>query len=365
VEAEALKKYEKEMVTCTLCGFCKSVCPVFEQMGWDSSVARGRVLLAYGLMTGEIEPDDSVIERVFQCPTCNDCYRRCPSKITTVEIVEAARKDLRAAGHSLEKHDKMISAILECGNPYGEKENRLEKMGLEPHPAKVGYFMGCTGAYRTGTPDAAMSILKKVGEDFTPLDEVCCGSPMKRVGGSDDEQLQVINHNLEEIKKLGIETLVFTCAGCYKMFKIDYPELAGELGFKPMHLLEYLAEQDLKFKPYPKTITYHDPCHLGRHAGVFDAPRKIIEKIPEVTFKEMDKTREQAQCCGGGGGLRIAYPEIAGDIAGERVQQAEFADVMITPCPFCVVNLQTGKEHTGAKVEIKDMIELIDELLME
>ncbi|UCH89402.1 MAG: (Fe-S)-binding protein [Thermoplasmata archaeon] len=363
METKALDKYKKEMVTCTLCGFCKSVCPVFEHKGWDSSVARGRILLAYGLLTGEIEADDSVVDRIFHCPTCNDCYRRCPSKIKTVEIVEAARKDLRAAGLSLPKHETMIKNILEYGNPYGETENRLEKLDLKPHPAKLGYFIGCTSAYRVETNKAVISILEKLGEDFTILDEVCCGSPMKRVGGSDDEQLQVVNHNLDEIKKLGIENLIFTCAGCFKMFKLDYPELIGELGFKPMHFLEYLAEKDLKFKPYPHKVTYHDPCHLGRHAGVYDAPRKILEKIPEIEFQEMEKNREFATCCGGGGGLRIAFPETSGEIAGERIKNAEFAEVITTPCPFCVVNLNTGKELVGSKIEVKDMIELIDELL--
>jgi Fe-S oxidoreductase len=363
METKALDKYMKEMVTCTLCGFCKSVCPVFDHQGWDSSVARGRVLLAYGLLTGELEPDDSVVERLFQCPTCNDCYRRCPSKIKTVEIVEAARKDLRASGMSLPKHNKMIENILEHGNPYGETENRLEKLGLKAKPAKVGYFMGCTGTYRTGTQTAVMSIFDKLGEDYTVLDEVCCGSPMMRVGGSDEEMLKVINHNLEQIKNLGIETLIFSCAGCFKMFSHDYPKLANELGFKTMHLLEYLAEKDLKFKPLHKKVTYHDPCHLGRHAGVYDAPRQILEKIPDIDFKEMEKNREFSTCCGGGGGLRIAYPETSGEIAGERVKSAEFAEVLTTPCPFCVVNLNSGKELVGSKVEIKDMLELIDELL--
>ena len=208
------------------------------------------------------------------------------------------------------------------------------------------------------------SILEKLGEDFTVLDEVCCGSPMKRVGGSDSEQMQVIDHNLDQISQLGIENLVFTCAGCFKMFKLDYPELAGELPFKPMHLLEWLAEKDLKFKPYPHKITYHDPCHLGRHAGVYDAPRKILNQIPDIDFQEMDKNKELAVCCGGGGGLRIAFPETSGEIAAERIKNAEFAEILTTPCPFCVINLNSGKELACSDIEVKDMIELIDELLI-
>jgi Fe-S oxidoreductase len=148
------------------------------------------------------------------------------------------------------------------------------------------------------------------------------------------------------------------------MFKNHYPDFR-ELKFKPLHITEYLADQELPLKEYPKTLTYHDPCHLGRHAKVYDAPREIIKKIPKATFKEMDLIRDQAVCCGGGGGLRAGFGDMSKRIAGRRVESADFADVLLTPCPFCVNNLLVGKEAKNCAVEIKDIVELIDELLEE
>ncbi|UCF08493.1 MAG: Fe-S oxidoreductase, partial [Thermoplasmata archaeon] len=160
----------------------------------------------------------------------------------------------------------------------------------------------------------------------------------------------------------GIETLVFSCAGCYNMFKNHYPAFR-ELKFTPVHITEYLAEKDLQLREYPRTLTYHDPCHLGRHAKVYDAPRKIISRIPKAEFREMENKGETARCCGGGGGLRAAFPDISKQIAGKRVESARFADVLLTSCPFCVNNLALGKELTDCDFEIKDIVELVDELL--
>ncbi len=357
-----LKSLENEMLVCTQCGYCRSVCPIFEDLGWDSSVARGRVILAYGMLKDRFDIDDSVVDTLYQCSTCGDCERRCPSNVDVVDIIEAARKELFEK-YSLEKHKKLADNILKYGNPYGETEKRGEQFGKTPKKAKVGYFIGCTPAYRNqNIAKTALSILDKLGVDYTVIDEVCCGSPIQRIGGDDEDIKKLVDHNLDSIEDLGIDTLIFSCAGCYNMFKNHYPEFR-ELKFKPMHITEFLAEKDLPLKELPKTITYHDPCHLGRHAEVYDAPRKIIQKIPKAEFKEMEFKKETARCCGGGGGLRAAFPEISKRIAGRRVYDAKFADLLLTSCPFCVNNLSLGKELTENEIEIKDIVELVDELL--
>ena len=108
-------------------------------------------------------------------------------------------------------------------------------------------------------------------------------------------------------------------------------------------------------------VTYHDPCHLGRHCGVYEPPREVIAKIPGIEFREMDFNRKTSHCCGGGGGVRSAYPEESMDIAGTRLDEASFADVVITTCPFCVNNLDAAKGDR--KVQVRDLVEIIDELL--
>lgn len=361
--AKELLDLEKEMLVCTQCGYCRSVCPAFIDLGWDSSVARGRVILAYGMLKDRFDIDDSIVETLYQCSTCGDCERRCPSNVCIVDIIEKARKELVEEGHALDRHKKLAENIQKFGNPYGESASRAEQFEKTPKKAKVGFFMGCTPSYRNqNLAKASFSILDKLGEDYTVIDEVCCGSPLERIGWSDEDVKKLVDHNLESIEELGIEILLFSCSGCYNMFKNHYPKFR-ELKFKSMHITEYLAEKDLPLKEYHKTLTYHDPCHLGRHAKVYDAPRKIIEKIPGATFVEMEFNKDTARCCGGGGGLRAAFPDMSQRIAGKRVESAQFADVLLTSCPFCVNNLIVGKEFINSDIEIKDIVELVDELL--
>ena len=362
IEAENLRRMRKELMTCTYCGFCKSVCPTFQRVGWDPSVARGRMVLAYGLLQKEVPADPSVLEYLYQCTTCKDCERRCPSKISVVDVVESARRDLVAAGHILPRHRALADKVAATGNPYGERRGVPETLGLEPRKAKVGYFVGCTAAYRDrALADATLSILRKVGEDFTVIDENCCGSVLQRIGIAEEEVERLWMRNVESIRALGVERVIFSCAGCYRMFKEEYPKKL-DLGFEVLHVTEYLAQKDLKLRPFEGTITYHDPCHLGRHCHVYDAPRAVLGKIPGAVFKEMPRSRDTAACCGGGGGVRSAYPELSREIAGRRVDEASFADMLVTTCPFCVNNLRAGAEGRRP-LEIVDLVQLVDRLL--
>ncbi|NLK26246.1 MAG: (Fe-S)-binding protein [Euryarchaeota archaeon] len=361
IDTDHLQIAKKDMMTCTMCGFCKSVCPVFEGVGWDSGVARGRIILAYGLLRKDIPADDSVVEALYQCTTCKDCERRCPSKIKVVDVVERARKDLVKAGCMLPKHRKVLENILSKGNPYGETRSIPEVLGEKPHKARVGYFAGCTSAYRN--PEiarATLSILRKLGEDYTVLNETCCGSVMGRVGQNKDDLIRQMRRNIDAISEQGVEEVIFSCAGCYRMFREDYPRYV-DVPFKVKHISEYLAEKDINLKQLDKKITYHDPCHLGRHLGVYKAPRDVLAKVPGAEFKEMTKNSAQSRCCGGGGGVRSAYPELSEHIAGRRVDEAAFADVLVTCCPFCVNNLRAGKGESD--VEVCDLVELVDPLL--
>jgi len=363
IKAERAKKLEKEMLTCTFCGFCKSVCPYFEDNQWDPSVARGKVILAYGLGRKEIPADESVIERLSQCTTCKDCERRCPSNIKVVDIVEAARADLVEAGCTLPAYKKIIDNIRATKNPYGEVKQT--EFGAPIREAEIGYFVGCTGRYRL--PEVAnhsISILKKLNVDFTLVPEVCCGSTLQRIGAKDKDFTRLMKLNVEAAKKLKVKKLLFTCAGCYRMFKEQYPKYI-DLGFEPEHMIQFLAKQKLNLKPFPRRIVYHDPCHLGRHMKVYDEPRKVLGMIPEAKLVEFAESKDSARCCGGGGGVRASDPPAAQRIASRRVKSAsEIADIIVTSCPFCVSNLRFGNDLLKADVEIKDIVELIDDLMV-
>ena len=360
-KVDKLEEVRKAVNCCTMCGFCKSVCPSFKSIGWDSALSRGRIVLTYGLLTGDLQPDESLVRNMYTCTTCADCVRRCPSKVEIVDIIEMCRADLVKAGCILPKHKAMCENILADGNPFGEKQSREEALGKKPHAAKVGYFAGCTATYRSKeTARATMSILDKLGVDYTTLDETFCGSVMQRVGWPQEDVTKLMQKNVEAIKAMGVETLVLSCAGCYRMFKIEYPKYV-DVPFEVLHITEYLARMDLKLKPMSGVVTYHDPCHLGRHCGVYEPPREVIAKIPGIEFKEMDFNRKTSHCCGGGGGVRSAYPEESMDIASTRLDEASFADVIITTCPFCVNNLDAAKGDR--KIQVRDLVEIIDELL--
>ena len=358
---DRLEKVRNAVNCCTMCGFCKSVCPSFKSIGWDSALSRGRIVLSYGLLIGDLQPDESLVRNMYTCTTCADCVRRCPSKVDIVDIIEDCRADLVKAGCILPKHKAMCENILADGNPFAEKSSRRDALGRVPHKAKVGYYAGCTATFRSkATAKATLSILDKLGEDYTTVDETCCGSVMQRVGWPQEDVTELMKRNVEAIKSLGVETLVLSCAGCYRMFKVEYPKYV-DVPFEVLHITEYLAKKDLKLKPMSGVATYHDPCHLGRHCGVYDAPREVIAKIPGLEFREMEYSGKTSHCCGGGGGVRSAYPEASMDIASTRLDEASFADMIITTCPFCVNNLDAAKGDR--KIVVRDLVEIVDELL--
>ena len=359
---EKISMLKRALTDCTMCGFCKSVCPSFKAINWDTDLSRGRIVLTYGLAMGDIQADESVVNSMYSCTTCADCVRRCPSKVDIVDIIETCRADLVANGHILPKHEKMCENILEYHNPFGEKKSVEETLGLKPHPAEVAYFAGCTATYRTvKTAKASISILKKLGVDFTTLDEVCCGSVMQRVGWPEKDVVALMKRNVDAITKLGVKTLVLSCAGCYRMFKKEYPKFV-KVPFEVLHMTEFLSRQKLNLKPLGDVVvTYHDPCHLGRHCDVYDAPRAIIAQFPGVNFKEMKYNRQFSHCCGGGGGVRSAFPQEAAEIANTRLDEADFADMVITTCPFCVTNL--ASQIGDRKMQVVDLTELVDDHL--
>jgi len=358
-KAENIQKVKEALNTCTMCGFCKAVCPSFKSIGWDSAVSRGRLILTYGLLTGQLGVDESVIENIYTCTTCADCNRRCPSTVDIVEIIELCRADLVANGHILPKHKTIVDNVLKYNNPFAEGTSVVKTLGKEPRKAKVGYYAGCTATYREKKISAStISILDKLGVDYTMVDEVCCGSVLQRIGADDKYAVELMKKNVDTIKAQGIETLILSCAGCYRMFKIEYPKHV-EVPFNVLHMSEFLAKQDLKLKSLGNVkVTYHDPCHLGRHCKVYEPPREVLKKFPGIEFKEMKFNKAASHCCGGGGGVRSAYPEEAKDIAAMRLSEAPFADLIVTTCPFCVANLNAAVGDR--KVKIIDLTELVD-----
>lgn len=198
------------------------------------------------------------------------------------------------------------------------------------------YFRGCTAREKeTSIADATEELLKSAGVEYTVLeDEKCCGSVLLRTGFIDEAKEQ-IQKNTEVLSN---DLILTSCAGCYKTLKDDYE------GLDVIHISQFLKElideNKLDFTKKDLTVTYHDSCHLGRHCNVFDEPRDVISCVANLV--EMENNREDSLCCGAGGGVKSAYPEIASQMAESRIAQAldTNAELLITPCPFCKLNLK-------------------------
>ena len=198
------------------------------------------------------------------------------------------------------------------------------------------YFRGCTAREKqTDIAEATERLLEIAGVDFHTLDdEKCCGSVLLRTGFT-DEAAEQIKKNTEILKD---KKIITSCAGCYKTLKDDYE------GLDVIHISqlldELIKEGKLKLSKSDLEVTYHDSCHLGRHSNVFDEPRNVINSIANLV--EMENNHENSLCCGAGGGVKSAYPEIASQMAQSRIAQAKETGckTLVTPCPFCKLNLE-------------------------
>jgi heterodisulfide reductase subunit D len=182
---------------------------------------------------------------------------------------------------------------------------------------------------------------------------------------------EIISHNIEALAAKGVKNVIVNCAGCYRTISNDWPQLyQKELPFKVTHLTQFLADKvekkEIKFKNWDKTITYHDPCHLGRHMGIFEDPRKIIEAIPEVKLIEMKNNRENAACCGAGGGLKAAFPNESLKIAELRIKEAmeTKSDIIVTSCVFCKMNLTEAAQNLKSPLIVMNIEDIVMETLL-
>lgn len=217
------------------------------------------------------------------------------------------------------------------------------------------YFRGCTAREKeTSIADATEKLLKIANIDYTILnDESCCGSVLFRTGFVNEAKKQM-KKNIRQFKD---EKILTSCAGCYKTLKQDYENV--DVIHISMLLEDLIKNNKLSLKDTNLKVTYHDSCHLSRHCGEFDPPREVIQSIARLV--EMDNNRENSLCCGAGGGVKSAYPEIAEQVAESRIRQAKDsgADLLVTACPFCKLNL---KNHN---IPVLDLTEFLLEGLDE
>ena len=399
---QALKAVSQSVYSCRKCGQCANkvtvkvpyICPVRElSPGFDHFHSRGKIVIARGLLEGVIKPSEELAEVVYSCTLCGNCMAKCGAidqntggpLVDTVEIVEAMRSDF------LDEHPEwvaveyrnLLTTTRQYDNPWGvprsAKGKWAKKVSLTnalKQKAEVLLFVGCTTASNPSLNPRvikAAEILQKAGVDLAILgkDEPCCGSVQRRIGAVVQAD-EMMNKNIELFNRIGCTTIVTLCAGCANALKNDYARGREKLKPKVLHIVEFLAQllKSDKLHPVKKQllkVTYHDPCHLGRHMGMYDPPREVLNSLPGVELVERSATRENTICCGAGGGMRIFESgSLASEIGTSAVESAQDvgAETLVSACPFCEMNLEAASKGANSAVDVCDIIDLVHEAVI-
>lgn len=398
-EYTELAKLYDYMSMCTHCGNCKQFyeygvtanlaapsCPQGDKFQLDSYFgSRSKTSIARGLLSGKLKFSDSMAHAIFTCTTCGACQQMCEVDVkpAIIRIIEALRYEAWRFGAPIPEAIKRWSDHVRVErNPYMEKHaHRLDWLPREirkslPKKARYVYFVGCTSSYRQrNIALATVELFKALGVDFTIAeDEWCCGSPMLRTGQYELAK-EHAEHNAALLDKYGAEAFITSCAGCFRALSKDYQKDAPEgykdilgsvLNAKVLHSTQVLAELikkgEVEFAgKFEAVVTYHDPCHLGRHCGVYDEPREVLKAIPGLKLVEMERTRQYSFCCGAGGGVKGAYPDYALETAIKRLREAEStgASVLASACPFCWRNFNDAIQASGSPMKMMDVTEIL------
>jgi Fe-S oxidoreductase len=335
------------------------------------------------VLEGHLSPDETIAQIFTYCTTCEQCQVTCASNYglvhprsykELVDIYIAFRNYLKEYNpETFKDYVRIKDNTLKTGNPYGEEYNRFANLKEVLNPtdsAETLLFFGCTSTYRTDNiARATASVFNKLDLPYNIIDEICCSSPIFRTGFV-EEAISLMEKNKERIEESGCQELVTTCPGCYSMLDKYYRNVVGldiEVKHASQFLLEKFEERNVwaRMDGFKHIVTFHDPCHLGRAMGVYEEPREILRQIPMLELEEMDRTRENSRCCGGGGGFRASHPEEVTVMAGRRLEDGERtrATVMASWCPNCIMNLRFGKKYHPTRMEIKDVMEILDEVI--
>jgi Fe-S oxidoreductase len=374
---------------CTHCGTCKDVlnifapaCPAGEMYQLESYFPSGKILIARAVANGIFDlSDDNMRERIYACTGCLSYEQQCGvyHHQHIFEIIQALRTEAVTQGCLNPVYMVMVDSLKKDDNVFGkpkaERGDWAKGMGVKDagqEKTEVLYHAGCMLSFDPElweVPRSAISIMKAAGADvgIMGMEESCCGGRAYEIGYI-GEFTKYADHCLETFNSLGVSQVVTSCSDGYSTFKNLYPRINTEMKFEVRHMVEYLdrllKDGRVKFtKKLPMKVTYHDPCHLGRHMsdnGVYETPRDILKSIPGIELVEMERTRENAWCCGAGAGVSQANPDLALWTANERLKEAKAtgATALVTACPWCERNFKDAVREYREDIEIYDIAEI-------
>ncbi|MFX1399455.1 MAG: (Fe-S)-binding protein [Promethearchaeota archaeon] len=377
----------KEAITtlgCFECGICTASCPVAEQFLLNPHQMTR--LMAFGVRKQIL--DDEVLR---YCLTCGICQQYCPQNVDFIEFIKLARRLLVKQGIEFkETHHGILTLLseIQAKFPSGFKlQSDLVSDGYKiSKKGKIAYFFGCLPILDIVFENLNINLLEIAKNSIKILNKAlerppviienikCCGHDALWKGNFETFK-KLAEHNVNEINKLGIKTIITTCAECYRTLKKDYPKYIKNAKFNVMHLSELVAEKirdnQIKFsEDYTKSITYHDPCRLGRHMNVYTPPRSIFNHMKEhgIIFNEMERSSENSPCCGIS--CFINCNDLSKGFLLDRLSEAKkVADLLVTTCPKCQIHykcmLHEKKERISdeKELEISDLTNLIAKMM--
>jgi Fe-S oxidoreductase len=424
-----LEQYKGDMEMCCRCSACKfipmqkvngfqyaKVCPSIARYDFHSYSGGGRVNIGAAMLKNGFNYTDKLLHIVYNCQMCGACGVSCnyAMDMEVLEPINEFRIKCVEDGKTNPALDKVIAGLRKQGSmvpPKGKRGDWASGLNLKDatkEKVDVFYHVGCLTSYDKDMQKLARAtakILQKAGVNFGIAGdaEACCGGRAYQMGYKEDF-LKQAKKNMDMIKKAGAKTVVTACADGYQAFKVLYDKydklkihLKGDL--EVLHISEYVDKliKDGKLKPRKKvdlSVTYHDPCRLGRLGepwihwegkkipgdrfvfdppkvyrrgthGVYEPPRDVIKSIPGIKLTEMTRIKEYSWCCGAGGGVNESNPDFAQWTARERIDEAEStgAEAIVTACPWCEKTFNEAIKETGSSLKIFDIVELVEKAI--
>lgn len=421
MEFKELPPVKEQIMKCVRCGKCRSVCPVFAEVGNETAAPRGHVFMVQMLRDGKVEPDKAVYEKLSACLMCETCSVNCPSGIDVHELNAAARSYIYEKNPSVAKEflfgtlwtnpgflkvstrfagglqklglqklarNMGLTQILPGDLPEAEKiltniptksaKTSLPEVNKAVGPKKytIGYFLGCaTDLLFPEVAKAAIKVLTHNGcEVIIPPDMKCCGLP-HIANGKLDTARKLAVHNIKLFNSYNFDYVITDCASCsaalskknmeflFKGLKIE--DEAYDFSSHVMDLTSFLVNViDIQIPEvgYDKKVkvTYHDPCHLANAQGITKEPRELLKRIPGVEFIEMNNANS---CCGGSGTYSITHYKMSMQILDKKMDKVmeTGADKLATCCPSCMMQLKYGVRRHNWSCQVIHPIVLVSD----
>lgn len=373
---EAIKSSKAYL--CLECGKCTGTCPV-------SRFNRGyspRVLVNKTIRSGKLELLKD--KNIWTCLTCKLCDERCPANIEYIELTLAMRFEAQKIGEeAVCSHGGAAQSLMRIMSTPDLEQKRMDWIDKDLRVAESGdtlYFVGCLPYFDVLFSDleintisaakASIKILNHLG--ITPVvlpNERCCGHDLLW-GGELENFKRLAQHNINEINRAGVKKIIFSCPEGYRTFKVDYPKYFS-CNFEVKHITEIIAEAiekgKISFKALNRTVTFQDPCRLGRHLGIYDEPRKVMTSVPQLELNEMLRSKNRAICCGVSAWMNCSTYSKSIQIARLKEAKETAAELLVLACPKCEIhfNCAMKDERVGEDVRIEtvQLVTLVAELL--